>query len=187
MLAGQLYLHNNPSPPSGDTTSQTTLPFNLTAPTGGTLFNYDTDRDAFPGLVIQKGGSGFGETNPSKYQKWVSSPFHPSTNISGAPQLVFWSAIKDFTVGKGGDVAAYLVATNGSSIHWSVSGTLQNSDWQGGSGTWMQRTLTFAMPSPSNIPSNYWLELVIVVQNTSDDDMWFAYDTTAYPTYLVWP
>ncbi len=186
-LAGQFYLHNNPSPPSGDTASQLNLPLDSTAPTAGTLFNYDSDRDSFPGLEMKKDGTGFGETDPKKYQKWVSAPFSLSTSISGAPQLVFWSASKNFNPGKRGDVAAYLVATNGSSTHWSISGSLQNSDWQGGSGTWVQNTLTFNMPSPADIPASYWLELVIVVQNSSGGDMSFAYDTTSYSSYIVWP
>jgi hypothetical protein len=101
--------------------------------------------------------------------------------------LIFWSASKDFNPGKRGDVAAYLVATNGSSTYWSISGSVQDPDCQGGSGTWIQKTITFNMPSPADIPANYWLELVIVVQNSSGGDMSFAYDTTAYPTSIIWP
>src|SRR2546425_2863108 len=40
------------------------------APTDPTLANYDPARDAFPGLWIQKGGVGVGETDPTKYQLW---------------------------------------------------------------------------------------------------------------------
>ena len=46
---GPLHLHNNPTPPTGDTTMQHPLPMDADTPTATTLFNYDTDHDAFAG------------------------------------------------------------------------------------------------------------------------------------------
>lgn len=46
------YLHNNPTPPVGNTTAQADLLMNTTAPTSGTLYNYDTDRDSELGIRL---------------------------------------------------------------------------------------------------------------------------------------
>ncbi len=43
------YLHNNPTPPVGNTVSQVDLPMDTSAPTATTLYNYDTNRDSDPG------------------------------------------------------------------------------------------------------------------------------------------
>ena len=184
-LSGSLYLHNDPSPPVGDTNSHATLPMGFVAPSVGSLFNYDTNRDAFAGLLIQKGGTGFTDTDPMKHQRWRSEVFAVTTAVSGAPQLVFWSAMKDFKDQKRGAVAAYLVATDGTTAAWSVSGSVQRANWQGGSASWVETPLTFDAPAPSLIPAGSWLELVLVVENSSDDDMWFAYDTATFPTRVM--
>jgi len=187
-LSGSIYLHNDPSPPVGDTTSHTTLSMDSVAPSAGLLFNYDTNRDSFAGLLIAKGGAGFTESDPTKHQRWRSGPMVVNTSINGAPQLVFWSAIKDFgAIHKGGSVAAHLIATDGTTIVWSISANIQAADWQGGSTSWVETSLTFGAPSPMSIPAGYWVELVLVVEASSEDDMWFAYDTTNYPTRVVWP
>lgn len=70
VLPQTFYLHNNHSPPLGDTGSQPILGMNTVLPVAPLLFNYDTDRDAFPGLVIARGASGANETDPSKQQIW---------------------------------------------------------------------------------------------------------------------
>ena len=64
----QFYLHNDPSPPSGDTVSQDPLPLNKLPALGGTLYNYDTDRDGDAGLLIVRGGAGPTESYPTTSQ-----------------------------------------------------------------------------------------------------------------------
>jgi hypothetical protein len=159
---------------------------NSTAPTAGTLYNYDTDRDAFAGRFIQKGGAGPNESDPTKYQQWRSPTYAQDTAITGAPQFIFWSAMKDFTTDKRGHVQSFLKATNGSSTAWAIQGELQLAPWAS-SATWVEHAFTFTNPGSGIIPAGHWLELVVVVSTPADDDMWFAYDTSAYPSRLVWP
>ena len=64
------HLHNNPSPPTGDTSSQAVLSIDWTSPTATTLYNYDTDRDGDVGLYMAKGGGGPTESDASKMQVW---------------------------------------------------------------------------------------------------------------------
>ncbi len=176
-----LYLHNNPSPPTGDTAAQLNLPLNTTAPTAATLFNYDTNRDAFAGLILAKGASGVGETDTAKFQAWRTSA--AGWVVSPSPVFTFWSGIKDFGLNKHGVVTVYLRHWNGSSYTTICSGTADDADWQGGSGTWVQRSITLSGCSYV-VPSGHQLEIKLVAQGVADDDMWFAYDTTAYPTRL---
>ena len=175
------YLHNRPSPPTGNTSSQANLPLNGTPPTGSTLFNYDTDRDGFAGRLIQKGSSGAGETDLSKYQNWLSDPLASARTIGGTVRVTFYSAIKDFSQNKPGSVTAFLRDYNGSSYTNVCSGSLTQSNWQGGSSTWVSKTLTFTCGGYT-IAAGRRLEVKLVVGGDAGDDMWFAYDTTAYPS-----
>ena len=43
------FLHNHPTPPTGDTPSHAVLPLDPELPTAQSLFNYDTNRDNDPG------------------------------------------------------------------------------------------------------------------------------------------
>jgi hypothetical protein len=176
-----LYLHNNPTPPVGATSSQTNLPLNTTAPSAGTLYNYDTNRDASAGLLIQKGASGASESDTTKFQAWRSGT--AGMTIVNAPQLVFWSSMLDFATDKDGSVTVYLRRWNGSSYAEICSGTLSLSPWQSSS-AFVQRTITLSGCSYT-ISAGHQLEVKVIVPSSSDDDMWFAYDTTAYPSRLI--
>ena len=77
---------------------------------------FDPGRDAFTGLLISKGGSGIGETDPTKYQQWIVPA--GGTVLDGPASLTLWSAVKDFQTSTGGSITAYLVDSNstGSSV-----------------------------------------------------------------------
>ncbi len=47
-----LYLHNNPTPPTGDTESQPSLPMDIYPPSTVTQYNYDTDLNLDPGRTL---------------------------------------------------------------------------------------------------------------------------------------
>lgn len=185
-LVGNLYLHNDPSPPDDDTDSHDTLPMDDDEPTEDDLYNYDENRDNKDGLRIRRGGDDFDEDSSSRHQRWRSDTFDRETRINGEPRLIFWSAMKNFDDNEQGRVRAYLAATNGSDEAWIIQGTENHSNWQDGSSTWVRYTLEFD-DEPDDIPAGYRLELVIVVRNASDDDMWFAYDTEDYETRLDFP
>jgi hypothetical protein len=77
-------------------------------PTAPVLYNYDTDRDAFAGLLIAKGGSGPDESDPTKYQAWLTPAFPEGAVIQGDATVRLWSALKDFNTGLSGVVTVYL-------------------------------------------------------------------------------
>lgn len=152
-------------------------------PTGGTLPNLDPDRDSFPGLLIEKGGD-VNETDPSKYQMWLTSP--TGYELDGVYGLLFWSASKDFGADKRGVVRAFLLdcesgGTDCSPIAEARSDVL---DWSGGWESWTRYSLDFG-PVTYSVPETRSLALKLVVDSDSDDDMWLAYDAEAFPSHLT--
>jgi hypothetical protein len=182
------YLHNNPTPPVGGTVQQATLPLTPAAPTATTLYNYDTDRDAWPGRLIAKGGSGAGETDLTKYQSWRSSNMASPLQMNGTVSLRLWSAMKNFDNTKAGSVLAYLSAVNpgNGAATLIATASLTRADWMGTATGWVEDTLQLAVANVT-IPVGRQLEVKLVVANSAGDDMWFAYDTIAYPASLTLP
>ena len=90
-----LHLHNYPTPPVGDTNMQHPLPMDDNESTAGILYNYDTDRDAFPGRMIQKNTipPECNETDPVKYQNWLTDPLPTDLNIQGTPKYNFFTGM----------------------------------------------------------------------------------------------
>src|SRR6266850_3118030 len=153
------------------------------APTRTTLANYDPARDAFPGLWIQKNGTGAGESDPTKYQLW-QIPAGGST-ISGAVSMTIWTALKDFDVNGKGSLVAYLVECNpdGTGCVQIASATLTRPDWDvSDTGTWIQDTFDFGIVNYT-VNSGKSVGFKVIVPSDSSRDMWFAYDTASYPAW----
>lgn len=183
---GAVYLHNNPTPPTGDTTSQTALPFDKLAPTATTLYNYDTDRDSSAGLLIVKGGTGATESDTTKYQDWRTTALSADLTIDGTVTVTLLSGMKDFSLSQAGSVTVFLRDFDGSSYTEIASGTLTDADWQGGSSTWVEKTISIA-DVDYTIPSGNFLEVKLIVTSSSAADMWFAYDTVSYGSRIALP
>jgi hypothetical protein len=154
-------------------------------PTASVLYNYDTDRDASPGLVIAKGGSGPYESDPTKYQAWLTPPFSEAVVIQGDATVKLWSAMKDFDDTKGGAVTVYLLDFDGWSYVELGSGIVTDTPWQGGS-SWVQKTFRFPVETYTIAPGHS-LELKVIVEGSSADDMWFAYDTNDHKSRVTVP
>ena len=186
--AATYYQHNNPTPPTADTNSQADLPMDITTPAAIILRNYDQNRDIAPGLTILKGGSGAGETDLTKYQNWRTGVLSPGRAINGTITVTFWSGMRNFGLIKRGAVTVFLRDFDPATSAYTTiaSGTLTEPNWQGLSITWVQKTLTMTASNYS-LASGHRLELKLIVDGTADDDMWFAYDTTAYPSRVTVP
>ena len=182
------YLHNNPTPPTGDTNSQAVLPLGpiFVAPTATTLYDYDQDRDGNAGLFILKGGTGPGETDPAKHQVWRTGSLSSSEYLVGSVTIDIWGAITGFTQGKAGEVFIYLRDYNPSSYSEIGNGNVNEANWQGGSSTWVMKTISISVLNYT-IPAGNELEVEVIVGGNSGDDMWFAYDTTSYSSVVEIP
>ena len=179
------YVHNNPTPPTGDTNRQADLPLDTTPPTATTLYNYDQDANASAGRQINKNGGGASESNLVRYQNWRTNALSQDLTIDGVVNFPFWSGTANFKGNRRGVVEGYLRDYNGSVYTEITSGTVDISDWQGGSSTWVQYTLVFSSVNYT-VPAGNQLEFKITVGSGSQH-MWFAYDTTTYYSYLQFP
>jgi predicted ribosomally synthesized peptide with SipW-like signal peptide len=175
------YLHNNPTPPTGNTVAQANLSMNTTAPTATTLFNYDTNFDSAAGRRIQRGGSGAGETTLARYQNWRGpSAGLLGQNLNGTVTVEFWSAMPDFVQGTAGQVQVFLRDVDGvTGIALEIANTtISATDWQAGSSGWVKKSASFSVNHLLLL--GHRLEVKLLVGSGADDDMLFAYDTTLY-------
>lgn len=168
----------------GDRVSTPVLPLSPDAPTATALPNYDTERDGEPGLVLAKTEAGLEETDPEKFQVW-SWPASSPVALSGPVRLRLWSAMKDFDTTKRGAVTAGLYDCDaaGADCGLVASATESKTPWSGGSATWVEKTWDFGTVSHT-VAAGRSLRAKVVVEASSADDMWFAYDTTAYASRL---
>ncbi len=152
-------------------------------PTAGSLPNYDANRDSAPGLLLQKTSKGWKENDASKHEVWVSST--TGQDIDAQVSLTFWSAMKDFNDEKRGRVEAYLLDCNAAGASCSLVGqaVAETEPWSE-SGSWKMAILEFGSVTHT-MAANRALAVKLVVGDDSDDDMWFAYDTTTYPSRLT--
>ena len=135
-------------------------------------------------MLVAKGGSGVNETDPTKYQVWRSGALAPEMLISGDATIDFWAAIKDFSDNVTGKVTFFLRDYDGVGSYTEIgSGDLSEANWQGGSSTFVKKTIT--IPDLSyTVPVGHKLESKLIVDGVSGDDMWFAYDTLIYPSVI---
>lgn len=182
------YLHNNPTPPVGDTNAQANLAMDASAPTAATLFNYDADNDAAAGRLILRGGAGATESAPTLYQNWRGPAAGLlGQSINGTVIAEFWSGVTNFTPGVPGEVTIFLRDRNTVTGLTSEIGsaTVSAADWQGGSSAWVKRTATFNVNVTLLV--GHQLELKLIVGAGSGSDLWFAYDTTLYRSRVRLP
>lgn len=180
------YLHNSPTPPTGDTDSQAVLPLSTTSPTATTLYNYDQNRDAFPGLLVKISKLGSDETDLSKYQAWRSGVLSEAQRLIGTATIELWGAIEDFSQGKAGEVTIFLRDYNGSTYTEIGNGTAYDGDWQAGSTTWVKKTISISGLNYT-ISVGHELEVKLIVGTNAGSNMWFAYDTSSYPSVVKIP
>lgn len=113
-----------------------------TAPTASILYNYDTDRDSFAGLLIAKGGE-YESRDPTTAQVWEVT-FGVDTDLSGTATPPLWSASKDLDTSKGGTASARLYDCTGTGTACSTIDTASvlATPWSP-TGTWTERIIDF--------------------------------------------
>ncbi|MFC2001120.1 hypothetical protein ACFLUZ_01285 [Chloroflexota bacterium] len=112
--------------------------------------------------------------------------FGTDIEINGDVNFIFWSGMEDFTQSERGAVVVYLRDYDGADYTTIATTSLDLEDWQDGSATWVENTITFSDVTYT-ISAGHYLELKVMVHYNSDDDIWFAYDTTDYASYLKLP
>ena len=154
-----------------------------TYPTATTLPNFDPWRDVESGLLVKQSVGEYNETDPERYQIWMTAP--DGLDLNGPASLQFWSAMKNFELDKKGAVMVQLLDCDVFLTDCRVitSSATSMDPWSGGSTDWVQREVSFDHVEHV-IPEGRSLAVKLVVQPSSGDHMMFAYSTTAYPSSL---
>lgn len=94
-VTGTFFLHNNPSPPTFDTSIQAVLPMNNVPPSAPQMFNYASDKYSKPGAqgrFIQ--AAEVKENASDKLQIWVSSSFTANKQVDGTVELTIYAKLE---------------------------------------------------------------------------------------------
>ena len=183
--ADTLYLHHGATEPSTDSVAQPILPMDASEPTESLLGNYDTDRDDLPGLLLRRSDEGLNETDPAKVQRWIYQPTE-SLVISGEAVVGLSSAIKGFDSTKGGAIALglYDCTSSGDDCSLIARGELKLNPWDSaGTGGWGMQSVNLGYVNHT-VSADRGLMLKLVVLGGSDDDLWFAFGTTAHASSI---
>ena len=153
-------------------------------PTATSLANFDPGRDDAPGLVVQRGGDGMVESNPEKYQQWMTTS--GSVTLNGSAAVVFWAAMKEFGTPARGVVEAYLMDCDPTGVDCvEIANSARDIlNWSGGWGTWSRHSVDFGLVSYT-VADGRSLGVRFVVDDASDDDIMFAYDTVDFPSRIT--
>ena len=182
------YLHNNPTPPSGNTSAQSNLGMDTTIPAGLTLYNYDVGADTALGRRLQKSGSGPTETNLLRYANWLSPVLPGARAIAGTVTLSMWSGVQSFSTGRAGALRAYLRdydPATGTYVE-IANGTTTAANWQAGSNTWVPATVSIAVAGYT-VKAGHRIEVKVMTTSSAYANMWIAYDTQSYASSLSLP
>lgn len=143
------------------------------APPDIALPDYDSWRDANPGIRLKKGGSGSTETDPAKFQQW-------QIDVSGATlsvtNLTIWAMAP--TGASGGQFTAYLMRCSLSCV--VITSTTKP---VGQGQKWKRVTVTFSALTDTYAAGER-LVVKLIVTSASSDDLYFAYGTEDYAAAL---
>jgi hypothetical protein len=183
-----LYLHNQASPPAGDTTAQKNMPMNAAQPTATTLRKYSTNLyTSYPGRLVEKKNTTSAQSSTKYMMNWTYQ-LSTNTTFSGSAELRLWVALKDLKCDKTPSFKAYLKektsATTDTGIEFaSASAT---SPPVGGEPCGF-RLVTITLPVNRTVAAGKWIELKVTVNESTGDSALFAYDTTGYNSRLNLP
>ena len=182
-----LFLHNNPTPPMMDTASQAVLPMDHEMPSAvpqlTTLYNFDTNRDGDPGLLLVKSSNGLSETNPIKFQIWRTGVLSSPLAINGDVLVDLWASLSPPNPQEIGVILAYLRDFDGVGYTEIANGAVYARDWQSGSASFVER-IALISNLDYTVPAGHELELRVIVDENSGQDMLLAYDIATFTAVL---
>ena len=177
------FLHNDPTPPFEDTASQALLSIEGGIPTTSTLFNYDNDRDADPGLTLIRTPDGLDETETTKYQVWRTGVLGTPTVINGDVLVDLYATLTPFALGELGVLVVYLRDFDGASHTEIGESAVFARDWQSGSSGFVER-MGLIKNVNHTIPAGNELEIRLQVDAASHQEMTVAYDTQQHSSLI---
>jgi hypothetical protein len=178
------YLHNNPTPSTGNTAAQFNLALNATTPTATTLYNYDTGCESRAGRSIRRNTGAITETGACRYATWRSAALAAARTLNGTATLTVF-ARKALSGGTAPTLRAFLRVRNPSTSTYVELGLANATITTEPTLAFASYALSWTLASVS-VPVGRQVEVKIVATGgTGDVDL--AYDTTAYPSSLTLP
>jgi hypothetical protein len=185
------YLHNNPTPPTGNTTAQANLTATTTASTEATLYNYDTNCDTRTGrLLTRLNPPTPGNTTTCYYVNWRLPVQATALTLAAGSTVTadVWSATQTNRANRTGSLIAYLRDYNpGTGAYVEIANATYTANYPAGR-TFYDTPISIVIGTTRTVAVGHRLELKLESpQATSQHDMMVAYDTTGYPSYLRLP
>jgi len=178
------YLHNNPTPPTANTTAQFNLAINATAPTATTLYNYDTNCECRTGRSINRNTGLVSEAGSCRYATWRSAALAAARTLNGTATLTVF-ARKASTGGTAPNLRAFLRVFNPSTSAYTELGTANATIATESTLPFASYALSWTLASVS-VPVGRQVEVeTVATGGTRDAEV--AYDTTAYASSLALP
>jgi hypothetical protein len=178
------HLHNNPTPPTGNTTAQFNLALDATAPTAITLYNYDTGCESRAGRSIRRYTSTVTETGACRYATWRSTALGAARTLSGTATLTVW-ARKTSSGGANPTLRTFLRVFDPATSTYRELGTANVTVTTESTAPWAAHTPAWSLASVT-VPAGSQVEIKLVALSGTRD-LEIAYDTTAYPSALTLP
>jgi hypothetical protein len=175
-LSLKLYLTN---PGSSDTMSSPVLAMTTSYPTGSTLPNYDTDRDADAGLLLLR-GMGVDDADPTRRQYWTANV--GAADLPGTAQLKVGVSTIDFAPGSG-ELQVSLARCDLGLTSCETLGTSDRPFAQGGGSNfkWLSVNVNLSGGPSTERPV---LRLAVAPSSASAADLWLAYGTANWWSFL---
>jgi len=178
------YLHNNPTPPTANTTALFNLALNTTAPTATTVFNYDTNCESRTGRSINRNTGLVSEATTCRYATWRSAALAAARTLDGTATLTVW-ARKTAALGTAPTLRAFLRVYNPSTTAYTELGTANATITTEPTAAFASYALTWTLASVA-VPVGRQIEVKIVATGGTREAE-IAYDITANASSLTLP
>jgi hypothetical protein len=174
------YLHNNPTPPTGNTTAQYNLTMTATVPTATVLRNYDTNGANRPGRGITRNNPPSpGLLTALRYVNWRTPALPAGLTLSGAVTVDVWSATNTTAARRNGSLIAYLRDYNPSAgTYVEIANATYTALYAAGR-TYYETAISVTVAPAYTLAAGHMLEMKLESPSaTSQNNMLVAYDTT---------
>ncbi|MGD0019144.1 MAG: SipW-dependent-type signal peptide-containing protein [Candidatus Limnocylindrales bacterium] len=179
------YLHNNPTPPTGNTTAQVNLVMNATVPTATTLYQYATNCAARAGRRITRAAPNPNQATVCNYENWRTPALATAMTLSGTVTMDVWATTDAANANRTGVLVAYLRDYNPTGGTYVEIGNATNTYvYPVGRTTFYERAIAVAVTGTYTVAAGHQLEIKLEASNAGQNAMLVAYDTTAYKSYL---
>jgi hypothetical protein len=179
------YLHNNPTPPVGNTTAQVNLTMNATVPTVPILYQYSTNCVGRAGRRITRAAPNPNQATACNYVNWRTGVLVAAMPLNGTITVDIWSAADTANPNRTGGIVAYLRDFNpaGAGTYTEIANGLWHTTYVAGR-TFYHYPISVTLGAAYTVPAGHQLEVKLVATNAYQSAMLVAYDTTVYSSFL---